>query len=247
MTGERAPTTRDAILTQYRPIRASIQAVLAQAVSHCKKADFNRAAKQLNLVDEAQLEDEMIFNMLCDVALFEPNQRGRRVFDGFMRGRLATLDPPEQDVARRMGAAFVSIFRVADWHEHAGVWLEDLLAGGRRLWLLDESLEASAPEDMVIGMRLFDTGPFHAGFGIIVEPQEDLIAFCKEAAARGARLPLRASLAASLYADDILARSLPAVEHVEVPAAVVEALLRDVGLSPGTPVSPARRGRRWRR
>lgn len=247
MTGESAPTTRDAILAQYRPIRASIQAVLAHAVSHCKKADFDRAAKQLNLMDEAQLEDERIFTMLCDVALFESNQRGRRVFDGFVRDRLVTLGSSEQDLARRMSGAFVSIFRVADRHEHAGVWLEDLLAAGRRLWLLDESFEASAPEDMVIGMRLFDVGPFHAGFGIIVEPQEDLVAFGREAAARGARLPLRVSLAASLYADDILARSLPVVEHVEVPAAVVEALLRDVGLTPGPPVSATYRSRRRRR
>ena len=243
MTGE-AAMTRDMILTQYRPIRRAIRAILAQAVHACKKADLDRAAKHLGLVDDAQLADDTVFDMLCDVALFEPNQRGRRVFDGFLHDRLATLDPPEQDVARRMGGAFVSIVRVAEWHAQAGLWLEDLLDAGRRLWLLDEGLEASAREGLVIGMRLFEAGPFHAGFGIVVEPREDLVAFCTQATARGAPLPVRHSLAAALYADDIQARSPPVIDEADVPEAIVEALIRQADPSAGRPVVPARRSRR---
>ncbi|WP_048442223.1 hypothetical protein [Methylobacterium variabile] len=243
MTDDDAAPAREALLTRYRPIRQSIQAVLAQAVQSCRKPDLDRAAKHLGLVDDAQLEDDTIFDMLCDVALFEPNQRGRRVFDGFLRDRLAALGPPEQDIARRMGGAFVSIFRVAERHAQAGLWLEDLLTAGRRLWLLDESLEASVPQGLVIGMRLFEAGPFHAGFGIIVEPREDLVAFCTQAA-RGDRLPVRHSLAAALYADDIMARSLTVVSAAEVPDAVVEALMRQACLPADTPVIQARGSRR---
>ena len=243
MTGE-GSTTRDMILSQYRPIRRAIQGVLAQAVHACKKPDLDRAAKHLGLVDDAQLADDTVFDMLCDVALFEPNQRGRRVFDGFLRDRLAALDPAEQDIARRMGGAFVSIFRVAERHAQAGLWLEDLLAAGRRLWLLDDSVEATAPEGLVIGMRLFEAGPFYAGFGIIVEPRDDLVAFCTRAAVRGDRLPIRHSLAAALYADDIQARSLPVIEEVAVPDAIVEALMRQARLPKDLPVAGARRMRR---
>jgi hypothetical protein len=243
MTGEKA-TARGTILAQYRPIRCAIQAVLAQAVDACRKPDLNRAAKHLGLLDEAHLADDTVLNMLCDVALFEPNQRGRRVFDGFLRDRLAALDPGEQEVARRMEGAFVSIFRVAGRHAQAGLWLEDLLAAGRRLWLVDESLEASASDGQVIGMRLFEAGSFHAGFGIIVEPQEDLVAFCTQAAARGNRLPIRHSLAAALYADDIQARSLPSLDEVDMPEVVIEALMRQAGVPQGTPVARPRRGRR---
>ena len=46
------------------------------------------------------------------------------------------------------------------------VWLEDLLAGNRRLWLMDESMEASASKDVAFGMRVFDAGEFHVEFGI---------------------------------------------------------------------------------
>lgn len=243
MTG--SPTmSRDAILSQYRPIRRAIQTVLARAVDACKKPDLDRGVRHLGLVDGALLEDDTVFEMLCDVALFEPNQRGRRVFDSFLRDRLAALDPTEQDVARRMGDAFVSIFRVAERHAQAGLWLEDLMAAGRRFWLVDEGLEASAPQGLVIGMRLFEAGPFHAGFGIIVEPREDLVAFCTRAAARGDRLPIRHSLAAALYVDDIQARSLTVVEEVGMPEAVIEALMRVADVPQGTPVARPRRGRR---
>ncbi|ACL56571.1 hypothetical protein [Methylobacterium nodulans] len=197
-------------------------------------------------MDQAQLEDETVLNMLFDIALFELNQRGRRVFDSFLRDRLAALAPPEQDLAPRLAGAFFSTFRVAEWHEHAGVWLEDLLAAGRRLWLLDESLEASAPENLVIGMRLFDAGPFHAGFGIIVQPEEGMVAVCTAAVANGARLPVRSSLAAALYADHILARRVRDTDVPDILAAFVEASMLRTGPGSGASCSSAIRTRRRR-
>src|SRR3954451_16931854 len=92
VTEETILLTREAVFARYRPIRASIQTVLAEAVKHCRKPDLDRAAKHLNLVDREQLEDEETAVMLFDVALFEPNQRGRRAFDGFLAKRIDTLD-----------------------------------------------------------------------------------------------------------------------------------------------------------
>jgi hypothetical protein len=79
--------------------------------------------------------------------------------------------------------------------------VEDLLAGQRRVWLVDEALEVSASEDAVIGLRLFDAGPFYAGFGIIVAPDAETLDFCLAATERGEPLPFRHSLAATLYGD----------------------------------------------
>jgi hypothetical protein len=153
--------------------------------------------------------DEDALDMLVDVALFEPNQRGRRAFDRFLADEALRLAPADLDPAQRMAGAFFSIFRFAARHETAGVWLEDLLEGDRRLWLMDEALEASAPDGVVSGMRLFDAGPFHAGFGIVVPAGEETIDFCVEARSRGARLPFRYSLAATLYGDSIRAGMPP--------------------------------------
>ncbi|ACL59836.1 hypothetical protein [Methylobacterium nodulans] len=56
-------------------------------------------------------------------------------------------------------------------------------------------------------MRVFDPEPFHAGFGIVVVPAPDRVEFCTEAASRGQLLPIRHSLAAALY-DEEIARSV---------------------------------------
>lgn len=210
--------SREEILACYRPIRASIQAVLTEAVKQCKKLDFDRAAKHLDLIDQEQLDDEATFAMLCDIALFEPNQRGRRVVDGFLDKRLCALPPPDRNVAHKLASAFFSMFRVAGWHEAGGVWLDDLLKPGRRIWLMDESLEASASEGLVIAMRVFDAGPFYAGFGIVVHPDAEAVTLCVGAASHGQPLPVRHSLAAALYGDAIAEVSLIPISSADVMA-----------------------------
>ena len=91
--------------------------------------------------------------MISDVALFEPSQRGRRAYDRFLSGPAQRLDAPDLALAQRMARAWFSIFRSTDRHEAAGVWLQDLLDGDRRLWMMDEGLEASAPENATFGVR----------------------------------------------------------------------------------------------
>ncbi|GJD76623.1 hypothetical protein [Methylobacterium goesingense] len=203
------PLTRPALLKVYRPIRAAIQTVLTAAVDRCGKPDFDRAAKHLGLVDAEQMALEDTAAMLCDIALFEPNQRGRRAYDRFLARGAEALDPPERAVAERLGGAFFSVFRVAQWHAFGGVWVENLLDGDRRFWLMDEGLEASASEGMVIGLRVFDVGPFHAGLGLIVDPDSVMVGFCIEAAARGNPLPVRHSMAATFYGDAIAEATMP--------------------------------------
>ena len=243
MTKATTPS-RDAVLASYRPIRTSIQRVLAEAVKHCRKSDFDRAAKHLDLIDQQQLDDEETFAMLCDVALFEPNQRGRRVIDGFITKRADTLDPADQDLVRRLSSAFFSIFRVSGWHENGGVELEDLLTPDRRIWLMDENLEVSAPEGLVIAMRVFDAGPFHAGFGIVVQPDGEASAFCSSAAARGQPLPVRYSLAAALYGDDIARSAVAGAVEDGIAQGMLDAMMSDILTQPSVSKLGTRRTRR---
>jgi hypothetical protein len=214
--------TRSEVLAQYRPIRASIRRVLRLAANTCKRPDLTRAVKQVAPWAEEELSDEEAADMFVDVALFEPNQRGRRAFERFLAEKGEQLDTVDHALAQRMTRAFFSMFRVAERHEAAGLWLEDLLDDNRRLWLVDEGLEASAPEGAVLGMRLFDAGPFHAGFGIIVAPDEDTIAFCVEAKARGGPLPVRHSLAATLYGDRLRAHVPPGPADLALLQTVLE-------------------------
>ena len=73
--------TREEAAALYHPIRASVRRILKDAVGVCNQSDLKRAAKALGLwVDEKIVlpEEKGPLEMLSDIALFEPNQRGRR-------------------------------------------------------------------------------------------------------------------------------------------------------------------------
>lgn len=224
--------TRDEALALYRPMRASIRRVLGDAVRACSRADMMRAAKQLGCWADGSIavpEGEEAIEMISDVALFEPNQRGRRAYDRFLSGPAQQLDAPDLALAQRMAGAAFSIFRCAGRHEAAGVWLEDLLDGDRRLWMMDEALEASAPEGATFGIRLFDAGPFHAGFGVVAHPDEETVEMSVQMKATSGRTLFRHSLAATLYGDD-LREGLPiSAEQEELLQAVLGRLLTAEG------------------
>lgn len=160
--------TRDDVLAEYRPLRASIQRVLSVAPDTLTDADWRRATDLLavNLDDDVEIRG--VAEMLADLALFEPNASGRRPYDRFMKKASRRIDTADLPIAKALQSAFFSIFRVAERHEAAGLWLEDLADGARRIWVMDEGLEASASDGICFAARLFDAGPFHAGLGIVV-------------------------------------------------------------------------------
>jgi hypothetical protein len=113
-----------------------------------------------------------------------------------------------------MGKAFFSLFRCTARRRIAGVWLDDLLDGNRRLWVMDESLEESAPVEGAFGMRLFDAGGFHVGFGIVVPSDDETTEFSIQGVTRNGRVPFRHSLAVTLNGDS-LRGSLPLSPELE--------------------------------
>jgi hypothetical protein len=196
--------TRDEALAAYRPIRVSVRRILSAAVPVCNQSDLMRAAKQLGLWADGKIvlpEGGEAAKMLSDIALFEPNQRGRRAFDVFLGDKARRLDATDFELAQRMGKAFFSLFRCTARHEIAGVRVDDLLDSNRSLWLMDESMEASAPTEGAFGMRLFDAGQFHVGFGIVVPSDDETTEFSIQGMTRNGRVPFRHSLAVTLYGD----------------------------------------------
>jgi len=84
--------TRDQALALYHPIRASVRRILSAAVPVCNQSDLMRAAKRLGVWADGKIvlsEIDQAAEMLSDIALFEPNQRGRRAFDVFLADRRA--------------------------------------------------------------------------------------------------------------------------------------------------------------
>jgi hypothetical protein len=126
--------TREEALAFYHPIRESVRRILGAAISACDLSDLIRAAKQLGLWGDGKIslpEGEQAAEMLSDIALFEPNQRGPRAFDVFLAAKARQLDPADFELAQRMGKAFFSLFRCTARHGMAGVWLEDRLDRNR--------------------------------------------------------------------------------------------------------------------
>ena len=90
-------------------------------------------------------------------------------------------------------------------------------------------------------MRLFGAGPFHPGFGIIVEPDDETLDFCLAAKERGAPLPFRHSLAATLYGDQLRAGAPPGPADL----ALLQTLTEILTSEPSMPAKavPKQRGR----
>jgi hypothetical protein len=229
--------TRKDLLSQYRFMRLAVRRITSLAVEACSKTDMTRAAKQL-LIWTGQgmpaIEDDETVAMLCDIALFEPNQRRRLAFDTFYHGNGQHIEDSDRALAAAMTATRFSLFCGAGKHEVAGVWLVDILDADRRLWVMDESLEKSLPPGTIFGMRLFDAGRFYMGCGIIVEPDEETIQMCVASQRSSGRHPFRHSLAATLYGDELRTRRPPGPEQDRL----IEALMNSFGSRPAQPKKP---------
>lgn len=196
--------TREDVQAAYRSIQTVTDRIISLAVNACSRPDMIRAAKQIGLRPAKGLsahEDEETTAMMSDVALFEPNQRGRIAFNTFCQDSGARLSLSERALAVRMADSRFSLFSGAEIHPVAGVWLEDVLDADRRFWLMDETLETSLVPGTVMGMRLFDAGPFHVGHGVVTFPDEETIHMSVASQERRGRQPFRHSLAARLYGD----------------------------------------------
>jgi hypothetical protein len=195
--------TRREVLAAYRPLRAQIRRVLEAAPLTCTKVEITRAAGLLGLdLADPDAATEAAMEMLADLSLFDPDASGRRAIDRFAAARGARGPAPEdRALAKRIAqTARFSVFFIAARHKAAGVWLEDMLDDGRRIWLMDEALEAQRSGLSHLAMRVFDAGPFHCGFGIVAALDTAVAAACMLEQQTTGEPPFGPRFAAALYA-----------------------------------------------
>ena len=196
--------TRNEAVAIYQPIRAEIVAITRLAMKDVQRLDLERAAKQLGLWSNGRIaaeDDETATEMIMDVALFEANQRKVRPIDRFLAKRGPTMPDEQRQLAERMARARFSLFHVQRPHPAGGLEMTDLLHGRQDVWLMDMRIDRHIAAGTVIGMRLFDAGPFHAGFGIVAQPDDDTIQMTVGLMETEGRTPFRYPLSATLYAD----------------------------------------------
>jgi len=182
-------------------LQASMATIQAAARKSRGPSDVKRAAQSMGILVGSKLgspQDEATIDVLVNLSSYEPNERGIRPFDRFLSGPALQLSEREQDIARRMGQAVFSIFRLAEKHDTMGTWVEDVLDNGRRIWLIGLDVPESDPSHTVFAARIFDVGPFHAMLSVITSMSDRMVNVFKRAEATGRR-PYRRSLAATIY------------------------------------------------
>jgi hypothetical protein len=81
---------------------------------------------------------------------------------------------------------------------------------------MDESMEGAVATNDAFGMRVFDAGEFHVGFGIVAPSDNETTEFSVEGVARNGRAPFRHSLAVTLYRDSLRGRTTLSPEAEDV-------------------------------
>ncbi len=148
----------------------------AKSLGFVSRQAVRETAKRLGLAEGRMLvagsEEEM--TLVLDLTLHAAKETRSRALDRYAR---ATPLPPGSDEARMLDAmrhARFSIWRVERRHETAGLVIRDVLREAEE-WLIDEKLEASAPENMAFAGRVCEPDSFAMTCGVIVPVTHDLI------------------------------------------------------------------------
>jgi hypothetical protein len=168
--------TRTEILTRYRHLRQISkehhQAVL-DIIAPGVVLDW---AKRLGLTQgrTVVLESEHDMTLVEDLATYLPRLGRSHPLDRYARTARFTPDSDEAIVLAAMRHARFSLWRIERRHETAGLILRDLLRGGE-IWLVDETMEKSAPRGVEMAARLLQPESFAMTARIIVPVTSDLM------------------------------------------------------------------------
>jgi hypothetical protein len=166
---------REEILDRYRRLRAISTDHHSAALKFIAGPALLAQAKRLALAvgrTLAESEEEMI--LAFDLALYTAKETRSRPLDRYAR---AARLVPGSDEARMLDAmrdARFSIWRIEQHHATAGLIVTDVLREAEA-WLLDEQLEASAPEGMAFAGRLSQPEDFAMTCGVVVPVDRSLI------------------------------------------------------------------------
>ena len=168
--------TRAEILTRYRRLRQISkehhQAVL-DIIAPGVMLDW---AKRLGLTQgrTVVLGSEHDMTLVEDLATYLPRPGRSHPLDRYARTARFAPDFDEAIVLEAMRHARFSLWRVERRHETAGLILQDLLRGGE-IWLVDETMEKSAPRGVEMAARLLQPESFAMTARIIVPVTSDLM------------------------------------------------------------------------
>jgi len=150
------------VLERYDRARKVMRALASRIFKTvATKTSMLRCAGRLGMRegDEIFFENETETDVFQDFVLYADLIRGRNAAERFLRWHRNSLTDEEISYLKAMAAAHYSIFIIEDAEPGHGVSFHDVLTG-KKWFVVDRQLSATAPPDLKLGTRLIDQGDF---------------------------------------------------------------------------------------
>ncbi len=168
--------TREEILERYRQLRAISTHHHSAALEYLSRPTILEHAKRLGLAAGGMLvadsDEEM--TLVFDLALYTAKDGRSRALDRYARAARLSPGSDEERVLEAMREARFSVWRIDHPHESAGLVVTDVLREVET-WIVDEHLEASAPEGLCFAGRICEPDRFAMTCGVIVPVDRELM------------------------------------------------------------------------
>jgi hypothetical protein len=161
--------SREEVLTRYRRLREISKRHQTEAVRYVPHSALLDQARRIGLTVGKTLVAESMdeLTLAFDLALYTAPPGRSRGIERYARSAAVPAGSDDEVVLQAMRQARFSVWQVERRHEAAGLVVQDLMRENS-LWLVDESLEQTAPEGMSVAMRVIMPEAFAMTCGVIV-------------------------------------------------------------------------------
>jgi len=172
----RRTMTREEVLCRYRHLRAISTRHHSAALKFLGRPTIMEHAQRLGLskgkVLVAESEEEL--TLVFDLAIHTAREGRARAIDRFAQTAQFIQGSDEALMLEAMRRGRFSIWQVRERHETVGLVVTDMLRKVEA-WLVDESLEATAPDGTAFACRLCNPESFAMTSGVVVPLDRDLL------------------------------------------------------------------------
>ena len=161
--------SREEVLTRYRRLREISKRHQTEAVRYVPHSALLDQARRIGLAVGKTLVAESMdeLTLAFDLALYTAPPGRSRGIERYARSAAVAAGSDDEVVLEAMRQARFSVWQVERRHEAVGLVVQDLMRENS-LWLVDESLEQTAPEGMSVAMRVIMPEAFAMTCGVIV-------------------------------------------------------------------------------
>jgi hypothetical protein len=161
--------SREEVLTRYRRLREISKRHQTEAVRYVPHSALLDQARRIGLAVGKTLVAESMdeLTLAFDLALYTAPPGRSRGIERYARSAAVPAGSDDAVVLQAMRQARFSVWQVERRHEAVGLVVQDLMRENS-LWLVDESLEQTAPEGMSVAMRVIMPEAFAMTCGVIV-------------------------------------------------------------------------------